>query len=1810
MADTKQTVEIAFKVVGIDLKKIDDLAKAFKGIEKSVTQTTKSLDKFQKTLKKIKTPPTFTRLATSLQKLEKIKLPNIDSIAKSLNLLSKISTPKALPTIATSLRQLSDVKLPPILNLAKGLDLLVKTKFSGFGMKITSVVQALKQFKGISVPNILQLAKGLKILLSTPFSGFNMKITTVVQGLARLKGMTLPNVRNMSAGLKELVELDIKALSKKIIGLNNALAQLKKRGSLQSFAKFAKDLRVVQGALAKAGISAKKASTSFKAVGDAAHTSGLKLRSFSDKVRTVMEFRLISEGLLQLKAAILGGVQAIILYDQALKDLQAITGATDREVAQMGVTILDVASKTKFSAAEVAEGMRVIGQAGFTATESVQTMQAVSDLATGTLSTMSTTVDLVTTAMRVFNIDASRSTEVVDVFANAVNRSKLTIDKLRTAMNFVGPIAKESGVTFQELSAAMGTLANSGIRASTIGTGLRRVFAELVDPSKKLKAAADAVGISLRDLSPESSSLSDVLANLRLVIKDTGTAFDIFGKRGAASVLALTSSTSQFDNMLDLVSRSGTAAEQAAKQMEGLGISFKNLKDKLGVLAIELGKGGIADGLKIVADAARFVVDGFILLAGTPIGGLVVKAGVLVGAMAALSATLLGLEIIAGTAVFVALQAAFVSLTGVVITATVSLNGFLLSLGPIGAALALIGVIMYTVNSSLQQTAGELLTTASEFENLSKQVTDYYIGIIGLTDGSSELETKTIALRDQLLKVANGYGAAAGAAAEAAASISPLTKNITDNGEALQKYSDVLQKLQFDTLFKAAEVANQSFTQSMSAYASGIRILKESFKEVVILFDRGFDQAGFFHKQAADASALVKALRNGKAGFKELDEHVRALDRTSNSLSSTNKSLIATYDELQEVAENVFVNLTSAGNVDVRGSVAGFKEMAESLKYSGPLLEAITAKFEHFKKINEGKVTNIIEKWAKDLDKDSLVDFMDTHSELIGAFKDGQAAQIQASELSKKALIDKLNVLKAGLAEELKYAKGADRLAATTSYLKKETALRKTAEKVQTDASKNAAEQRVRAIKFEVDKKKKLLKTAALTAGKNELLLARKTQEINIAFAKRIADIKAGALDDGSVEEQLAEFKIGLAKRETALAKHYTKLDLLESKGLRTAEEVEAKKLKASIKFYDESYKNAVIFRDKIDKLTQKDDYTKAHKAVLKAEKDLSKAKAKFLIKYNKEVKDANKKLKKLGKDVVDENKKNDDTIVKNKKEAADKLLDIEKAYTAKRKSINEKLIKDLKALDKQLANNRKSELNALAALESSTEEKLRNVKERFLEGGDKESADKRAAEKYLQQGIALTDSALRKKDTEQLSRGVQLIQQAETIGSGLLSQRDATNFLHKSLAALKDARNVEAELKELELLAEKEKKVAEAAAKRIELKEAYDNKVQTATTAIEAIQSVEKIRHDEEIKNLKIEIELYKEKIRVAKGLLEGKPQPKKSPTSEKNIEVATEAAKQAGEIADKMFEKMDKDGTRTFGNLLAKERKTLNQIDTEIQSAKTTMYEKVSKDGVRSFSEIKTEGAKVFKDLETLSQEAKDELSDLMDGATESLENFQELYSDVGLDEGIVIATDNTELEETSSLIAEIDESEISPNMDQEAIEKTNLFKTTLDEIRTKISQPFDVIIRIIGFENLLKLQGVIRNLKDKTITITTRYVTQGKAKKGMMGGGRLPGFGGGDVHNILGESGEWMINKFAVRKYGDAFMSKLNNMTLPKFAGGGKIAAPLETGGGLSETLVVRFQAGGLEAPVKITDSSSRIAIKNMANELTKMRLIYAR
>ena len=367
--------------------------------------------------------------------------------------------------------------------------------------------------------------------------------------------------------------------------------------------------------------------------------------------KTLLAYAFVGKVIQGITSAFTGGVNEIIEYDQALKNLQAITGATEIELGALGNTILQVATTTRFSSAEVGKGMVLLSQSGFTASESMNSMQSVADLATGTLSTMATVTDLLTTSIRAFGLEAVESRRVADVMANAINKSKLTVDKMRIAFNFVGASASLAGLSIEETSAAMMVLANNGLRASTIGTGLRQVLKRLIAPNSDLRDAYSQSGIELDKINPKTVGFKQVLLNLARVLWDSkertvdmAKAFDLFGLRGAqaAAILVKEFVSNKYEKALKAAFNIGTAAEMAATQFKGLQVSIKNLSDVWGVLFVNLGEAGAKGMMTAVLDTVRELVNWMKDLSTSMVGGIIVKTALLTTGMYALSVSIKG----------------------------------------------------------------------------------------------------------------------------------------------------------------------------------------------------------------------------------------------------------------------------------------------------------------------------------------------------------------------------------------------------------------------------------------------------------------------------------------------------------------------------------------------------------------------------------------------------------------------------------------------------------------------------------------------------------------------------------------------------------------------------------------------------------------------------------------------------------------------------------------------------------------------------------------------------------------------------------------------------------------------------------------------------------------------------------------------------------------------------------------------------------------------------------------------------------------
>jgi len=547
----------------------------------------------------------------------------------------------------------------------------------------------------------------------------------------------------------------IKRLRTEMQGLNGRMQRLSTRATTAS-----KSVKTMSTSMDRATKDTKKLGQSQEWVGKQISKVTGAWERMKAAMKVTASYGVAAKAIYGIYTALEAGTQEIIDFDQALKNLQAISGATEAQVSVMGDVIKQVAKTTKFSTVEVAEGMVLLTQAGFSASEAMAAVQAVADLATGTLTSLKVTSDLLTTTVRAFSLEATEASRVADVMANAINKSKLTIDKLRISFNFVGSVAAQTGLSLEQTAASMMVLANSGLRASTIGTGLRQTLARLMAPTGKLREAFESHNIELEKVNPRIVGFQTAIKNLLPVMWDSKKgavdmtkAFELFGLRGsqAAAILVKSFAGTEYADMLSKVYEVGAAEAMAGIQAEGLGVKLKNLADRFKLVAIAAGEAGVSNAIGLLVDTLKGLSYVLEAIAKNVIGTTLIGWGAwslaILGTVKALN-VLYGL--MKSMAVWTGLQAAvaamsnqFIVLNRLFVMSGVRFAGLRAALSSFWTMLAnLSPLTKFVLGLGAAVTAFGMIVTASKKhrEELEKTVEQHKAGIGSLQQYAKALE--------------------------------------------------------------------------------------------------------------------------------------------------------------------------------------------------------------------------------------------------------------------------------------------------------------------------------------------------------------------------------------------------------------------------------------------------------------------------------------------------------------------------------------------------------------------------------------------------------------------------------------------------------------------------------------------------------------------------------------------------------------------------------------------------------------------------------------------------------------------------------------------------------------------------------------------------------------------------------------------------------------------------------------------------------------------------------------------------------------
>lgn len=303
-------------------------------------------------------------------------------------------------------------------------------------------------------------------------------------------------------------------------------------------------------------------------------------------------------------------VAATMGLDKTSKEGQDAMATLEKAAKDMGAT-------TAFSASEAAEGLNYLALAGYTAQQASDALPYTLKLAGAGAMELADSSDMVTDAMSALKLtseDAEVQLKNLDMFSNQLAKSASTtntsVAQLGEAILTVGGTAANMAGGTAELNAALGVLANNGIKGAEGGTALRNMILSLSAPTDKAAGELKKLGVSVYDAQGNMRSINDIFVDMQKGMKGMSqeqidSVFaSIFNKRDLKSARAMMASCGDsFEELEKTISNSAGACDKMYEtqldNLEGDISIFKSALEGLGIEVYQNIGGGVRDAVQL-----------------------------------------------------------------------------------------------------------------------------------------------------------------------------------------------------------------------------------------------------------------------------------------------------------------------------------------------------------------------------------------------------------------------------------------------------------------------------------------------------------------------------------------------------------------------------------------------------------------------------------------------------------------------------------------------------------------------------------------------------------------------------------------------------------------------------------------------------------------------------------------------------------------------------------------------------------------------------------------------------------------------------------------------------------------------------------------------------------------------------------------------------------------------------------------------------------------------------------------------------------
>lgn len=367
------------------------------------------------------------------------------------------------------------------------------------------------------------------------------------------------------------------------------------------------------------------------------NNAGRSIDTLSGKISSGLGFGILTGIGQKAFDTIAGGAKSLVssvvstgmAFESSMSNVQALSGATGADFEALSEKAQEMGAKTKFSASEAADAMGYMAMAGWDAKDMLNGIEGVMNLAAASGEDLASVSDIVTDAMTAFGLAADGTTKGVanatyfaDTLAATAASANTNVGLMGETFKYVGTMAGSLGYSIEDVSLAIGLMANRGLKGSMAGTSLNSVMTRLATNTSGAREAIEKLGVKFYDSSGNARALGDVMTELRDATKGmnneqkTALANTVAGMEAQKGLLAILNATDdEYNSLADSINNStGAAQKQADVKMDNLYGDVTILKSawdglSVGIYTAVNALGNSKDGLGAMRSVVRSVTD-------------------------------------------------------------------------------------------------------------------------------------------------------------------------------------------------------------------------------------------------------------------------------------------------------------------------------------------------------------------------------------------------------------------------------------------------------------------------------------------------------------------------------------------------------------------------------------------------------------------------------------------------------------------------------------------------------------------------------------------------------------------------------------------------------------------------------------------------------------------------------------------------------------------------------------------------------------------------------------------------------------------------------------------------------------------------------------------------------------------------------------------------------------------------------------------------------------------------------------------------